>query len=386
MTDRSDMTEGDSTGDRVHSHHDRDHDHAHHEHGHTRDDHSHGHHSHEHHVHEHSGRRSGFAHLISHALTPHSHDAADSVDDELATSAEGIRAVAISLVILGVTAAIQLAIALGSSSVALLADTIHNFSDALTAVPLWAAFALGRRGATSRFTYGLGRTEDLAGLMVLAAIAASAVFAGIEAVHRLVEPREVTHLGWVAAAGVIGFVGNEVVAGYRIRVGRRIGSAALVADGLHARTDGMTSLAVVAGAVLVAVGLPLADPIIGLLIAITILVVLVSAARDVLTRLLDGVDPAVVDRAREVLDLDADVRGVRSLRMRWIGHHLHAEADLDVEPTLSLQRAHAVAHRAERRLREVTPRLAEATVHAYPAHTPAPAHDHPQVGAGGVDV
>ena len=200
---------------------------------------------------------------MAHTLIPHSHDAADSVDSALESSAIGIRAVKISLVALGVTALAQAVIVVLSGSVALAADTIHNFSDALTAVPLWIAFALGTRAATRRYTYGFGRAEDLAGLFVVAMIALSAVVAGYEAVMRLIHPTPIEHVGWVAAAGLVGFIGNELVALYRIRVGRRIGSAALVADGLHARTDGFTSLAVLFGAGGVALGFPLADPIVG---------------------------------------------------------------------------------------------------------------------------
>ena len=185
---------------------------------------------------------------MAHTLIPHSHDATDSVDDALESSAIGIRAVKISLVALGVTALAQAVIVVLSGSVALAADTIHNFSDALTAVPLWIAFVLGTRAATRRYTYGFGRAEDLAGLFVVAMIALSAVIAGYEAVTRLIHPVRIEHVGWVAAAGLVGFIGNELVALYRIRVGRRIGSAALVADGLHARTDGFTSLAVLLSA------------------------------------------------------------------------------------------------------------------------------------------
>ena len=181
-------------------------------------------------------------------FAPHSHDTADSVDSALESSALGIRAVKISLLALGLTAAVQVVIVVVSGSVALAADTVHNFADALTAVPLWIAFALGTRAATRRYTYGFGRAEDLAGLFVIAMITLSAVIAGYEAVRRLFHPVPIEHLGWVAAAGLAGFLGNELVAVYRIRVGRRIGSAALVADGLHARTDGFTSLAVLLSA------------------------------------------------------------------------------------------------------------------------------------------
>lgn len=267
----------------------------------------------------------------------------------------------------GVTAVFQLVIVGFSGSVALAADTIHNFSDALTAIPLWIAFILGRRAATKRYTYGLGRAEDLAGLVVLAMIALSAAIAGYEAVRRLIHPVAIGNLGWVAAAGVVGFLGNELVALYRIRVGRQIGSAALVADGLHARTDGFTSLAVVLGAAGVWLGFPLADPVVGLLITVAILLVLRTAARDVLARLLDGVDPHLVEAAERALAAEPGVVGVPRVRMRWIGHRLHADADVDVDPGLSLQQAHDLAHRAEDALGRAIPRLGAASVRATPA-------------------
>ncbi|HYJ57165.1 MAG TPA: cation diffusion facilitator family transporter [Mycobacterium sp.] len=306
-----------------------------------------------------------------HHHAPHSHDHADRVDAALSDSAHGIRAVKISLVVLGFTAAAQLVIVAVSGSVALFADTVHNFSDALTAVPLWIAFAMSRRAATRRYTYGFGRVEDLAGLFVLLMIALSALIAGVESVRRLIDPVPLTHLGWVAAAGVVGFLGNEAVALYRIRVGRRIGSAALRADGMHARADGLTSLAVVGGAAGAALGFPVADPIIGLLIACAIGMVLVAAARDVFGRLLDGVDPRFVDTAHSVLAERPGVQSVRRVRMRWVGHRLEADAELDVDPGLSLSDAHAVAHDAEHELAHAIPKLSSVVVHAYPAHEAA---------------
>ncbi|MFF7944298.1 cation diffusion facilitator family transporter [Nocardia gamkensis] len=324
---------------------------------------------HHHHAGHHHHHRSGAIGALREVFVPHSHDAADSIDDALEASAVGIRAVAISLVVLGCTAVLQLVIVVASGSVALAADTVHNFSDALTAVPLWIAFALGRKTATRRYTYGFGRAEDLAGLFVVAMIALSALIAGYEAVRRLLDPVPLDHLGWVAAAGLIGFLGNETVALYRIRVGRRIGSAALVADGLHARTDGFTSLAVLLGAGGVALGFPLADPIVGLLITVAILAVLRTAARDVLRRLMDAVEPELVTAAERALSAEPGVQGVRSLRMRWIGHRLHADVELDVAPTITLADAHHVAHEAQHTLTHVVPKLDTAVVHAYPAHT-----------------
>jgi cation diffusion facilitator family transporter len=321
------------------------------------------------HAHGHAPAPSGgIRALLTSRFVPHSHDAADSLDDALTSSGEGIRAVKISLVVLAVTAALQVAVVAASGSVALLADTVHNFSDALTAIPLWFAFVLGRRAATRRYTYGFGRAEDLAGLFVVAMIALSAVVAGWEALDRLLHPRPVSHLGWVALAGLLGFAGNELVAVYRIRVGRRIGSAALVADGLHARTDGYTSLAVVAGAAGVAAGWSLADPVIGLVITVAILAVLRTAARDIYRRLMDAVDPALVDAAEAALAGQPGVLAVRTVRMRWIGHRLHAEAELSIDSSTSLDAAHQLAHDAETTLIHAVPKLTSALVHAYPAH------------------
>jgi cation diffusion facilitator family transporter len=309
----------------------------------------------------------GLRGAIKEIFAPHSHGAADSVDDALESSVAGIRAVKISLVVLGLTATAQLGVVMVSGSVALAADTIHNFSDALTAAPLWIAFVLGTKAATRRYTYGFGRAEDLAGLFVVATITLSAVVAGYQAIMRLTHPEPVEHIGWVALAGLIGFIGNEWVALYRMRVGRRVGSAALVADGLHARTDGLTSLAVLFSAGGVALGFPLADPIVGLVITVAILAVLRTAARDVFRRLLDGVDPAMIEVAEQTLAAQPCVQAVRSVRMRWIGHRLHADAELDVDPTLNLAQAHRVAHDAEHELTHVVPKLTTALIHAYPA-------------------
>ncbi len=336
--------------------HTRAHDHAHTHHGHGHD-----------HDHAHEGRGGRVGAALREVFAPHSHDASDSIDGALESSAAGIRAVKISLLALGATAIVQLAIVLVSGSVALLADTIHNFSDALTAAPLWIAFALGRRAATRRYTYGFGRAEDLAGLFVIAMIALSAAVAAYESVRRLIDPVTIDHVGWVAAAGLVGFIGNELVAVYRIRVGRRIGSAALVADGLHARTDGFTSLAVLLGAGGVALGFPLADPVIGILITIAILAVLRTAVRDVLRRLLDGVDPELVDTAERALAAEPGVTAVRSVKMRWIGHRLHADAELDIDPETSLTEAHRIAHDAEHTLTHAVPKLSTALIHAYPS-------------------
>ncbi len=208
------------------------------------------------------------------------------IDPSITTTERGIWAIKLSFAILAITSALQLVVVYVSSSIALLADTIHNVADATTAIPLWIAFMLVRRPPTKVFNYGLGRVEDLAGILIVAIILFSAVFAGYEAIDRLLHPQSIIHLGWVAVAGVIGFLGNEIVAVFRIKVGREIQSAALIADGYHARTDGFTSLAVVLGAAGVWAGFPLADPIIGLLITITIFGIVWRSARNQMSWLL----------------------------------------------------------------------------------------------------
>jgi cation diffusion facilitator family transporter len=324
-------------------------------------------HDHAAHDHGHGHGWQRWRHRLGHVLTPHSHDSADKVDSAMESSREGMRALWISLVALGVTAVAQLAIVAVSGSVALLGDTMHNFADALTAVPLGVAFLLGRRAATRRYTYGFGRAEDIAGILIVVTIAGSAVYAGYEAIRRLIEPAQVTHLPWVALAGLIGFIGNELVARYRITVGRRIGSAALVADGLHARTDGFTSLAVLVSAGGVALGWQWADPVVGLFITLAIVLVLKDAAREVYRRLMDAVDPSTVDRAEQVLAGTSGVLGVNRLRMRWVGHQLHAETDVVVDSALTVLDAHAIAVDAEHRLLHAVPRLTAVTVHTDPS-------------------
>ena len=330
----------------AHQHTDPAHDHQHgHEHEHEHD-HDHGHHHH-----------GGFKGWLVELFVPHTHDAADSIDDALEASVEGVRALKISLFLLLATTVLQFLVVLVSGSVALLADTIHNFSDALTAVPLWVAFILGRRAATRRYTYGFGRAEDLAGLFIVAVVALSAVVAAWQSVDRLLHPQPLNNLWWVFAAGLIGFAGNEAVAVYRIRVGRRIGSAALVADGVHARTDGFTSLAVVLGAVGVMLGFPLADPIVGLLISAAILVLLWGTVRSVGRRLMDGIEPDLVDRAQKALEDTPGVLAVPRLQLRWSGHRLQGAATLVVDDGATLAFAEQVTREAGHRLRHAVPKI-----------------------------
>jgi cation diffusion facilitator family transporter len=299
-------------------------------------------------------------------LHTHSHDS-PRTDRALESSERGIWALKVSLVILLATASFQVVIVVISGSAALLADTIHNFADALTAVPLWIAFVVGRRPPTRRYTYGFRRAEDLAGIFVVLVMLASAALAAWESYRKLVAPEPLAYLPWVIAAAVIGFLGNELVAIFRIRVGREIGSAALEADGLHARTDGLTSLAVLVGAIGVWLGYPRADPLIGLLITIPILQVVWSAARTIWERLMDAVDPALVDAVEREAARVAEVRHVHDVRLRWLGHSLEAELHADVDSQLTTAASHAIAQEIEHTLLHALPQLATVTVHIDPS-------------------
>ena len=286
-----------------------------------------------------------------HQLGTHGHGRGDNqhghthgvVDATIATTDRGIWAIKWSFIILIATGILQVIVVVLTSSVALLADTIHNFADATTAIPLWVAFVLARRKPSKTFTYGLGRVEDLAGILIVLIILFSAVVAGYEAISRLISPQPVSNLGWLAAAGAIGFLGNEVVAVLRIRVGREINSAALIADGYHARTDGLTSLAVVAGALGVWLGFPLADPIVGLGITIAIFGIVWQSARSVLTRMLDGVEPGLVEEIEHAASHVPGIGKVVEAKARWLGHKLHVDVVIALDEGLLLAEANAAA-------------------------------------------
>jgi cation diffusion facilitator family transporter len=323
-----------------------------------------GRHGHDHGRHDHGGHDHG-----GHGPHGHIHGV---IDATIATTDRGIWAIKWSFVILAVTAALQMFVVFLSGSVALLADTIHNIGDATTAIPLWIAFMLARRKPSPTFTYGLGRVEDLAGIVIVLIILFSAIVAGYEAIDRLINPRSISFLGWVAAAGLIGFVGNEAVAVFRIRVGREINSAALIADGYHARTDGLTSLAVVIGAVGVWLGFPLADPIVGLLITIAIFGIVWQSARSVLTRMLDGIEPGVMAEIRHAAEHVPGARIVEA-KARWIGHRLHADIVISADETLPLSEASKITAALEDELFEHMPALAAANVRFSLGD-----HDHPR--------
>jgi cation diffusion facilitator family transporter len=282
------------------------------------------------------------------------------------SNARGIWAVKVSLMALLATALFQIVIVAISGSVALLADTIHNFSDALTAIPLWIAFTLARRPRNDRYTYGYGRAEDLAGVLIVVMIFLTALEVFRQAIGRIANPQPIDNLGWVAAAAIVGFLGNEAVALFRIRIGREIGSAALVADGLHARTDGFTSLGVLVGVIGVALGFPLADPLMGFIIGVAILIVVWQAAREMWYRLMDAVDPAV---ARSIVETTRRVPGVLAVHdvtVRWLGHRQRAELNIDVAADLAIVQSHQIAEAVRHELFHALPALVEVNVHVDP--------------------
>jgi cation diffusion facilitator family transporter len=314
------------------------------------------------------------------------------MDATIATTTRGIWAIKWSFVILAVTATAQILVVLMSGSVALLADAIHNVGDAGTAIPLWVAFLLARRKPNKTFPYGYGRVEDIAGVLIVAIILFSAVFAGYEAIYRLLHPQSIVALGWVVLAGLAGFAGNEVVAVLRIRVGREIDSAALIADGYHARADGLTSLAVVLGAFGVWLGFPLADPIVGLLITVAIFGIVWQSAKSVFTRMLDGLEPGTLDEVYHAAEHVKGVLKVTEARARWMGHRLHVDVVIALAPGIALAEANTIAAALEAELADHLPALAEASIrfdrgdavvpHAGHSHAPDPFRFDDPLAAG----
>jgi cation diffusion facilitator family transporter len=346
------------------------HDHDHDEHEHERSERS-------EHSEDHPHSKNPVVEWLQHFFAPHSHGHQEAaLDPNLATD-RGVWALKVSLAILISTAIFQVVIVAISGSVALLADTIHNFSDALTAIPLGLAFWLSRRARNKRYTYGYGRAEDIAGVIIVLMIAFSAGEAIYQSIRRFIEPQPVTNLGWVAAAAVIGFLGNEIVAVFRIRVGKEIGSAALVADGYHARTDGFTSLAVLAGAVGVWLGYPVLDPLIGLGIGIAILGIVWKSARDMWYRMMDAVEPSFYEEfKREASKVDG-VMDVHSAAIRWVGHRLWGEMHVTIDCKQSVLEGHFITEEVRHQLFHKFPALVEVNVHADPCQCDESIDYHP---------
>lgn len=282
------------------------------------------------------------------------------------STGSGIRALGFSLLILAGTAVLQAIAVLASGSAGLLADALHNLGDALTSLPLWAAFLLASRHPTLRFPYGYHRAEDAAGLLILLVILASAAGTGYVSVLRLLEPAPVRVPALAMAAAAIGVAGNEAAAQIRIRTGRKIGSAALVADGKHARLDGLSSLAALAGIAGTVLGYPAADGGAGLAISVAILGILWESGREVIQRFMDAIDPEILRRIRAVAMEVPGVRDVYNLRASWQGHHLFAELTVSVDPQLTVAEGHAISEEARHRLLHAIPHLADATLHVDP--------------------
>ena len=275
----------------------------------------------------------------------------------------------IALGLLLLTTLLQVVIFWLSGSVALLADTAHNLVDALNSLPLLLAFYLARRAPTRRYNYGYGKAEDVAGIFIVLSIAVSAAFIFWESFPKLLNPQPLTNLGWVAAAAIIGALGNEAVAWIQIRTGRKIGSAAMEADGLHARADGFTSLAVLVAAIGSWLGFPIIDPIIGLLIGVMILFITRQAAVTMWHRLMDAIEPELLTQVEQVIAQEREVRDLRRIRMRWMGNRLHAEVHAAVDPHLTTVESHAIAERVRHNLFHNVARLAEVVVHVEPWST-----------------
>ena len=330
---------------------------------------------HSHGTHEHGEKAHGHPHGHEHGGGAHGHTHGP-IDPTILTTSRGIWAVKWSFIGLMATAVIQVVIVYYSRSVALLADTIHNLGDACTAVPLAVAFLLARRKPSKRFTYGYGRVEDLAGVVVVLTILASAVAAGYESIQRFLHPQPVGYLWAVVVASIVGFLGNEGVAIFRIKVGKEMGSAALIADGYHARVDGFTSLAVLFSAIGIWLGYPLADPIIGAVITLAIFRIVWDSAKEVFTRLLDGVDPEVVERIKEQVKQAEGVEDVSEVRVRWLGHRMQAELNLAVPKSLSVEEGHNVATRVRHDLLHNLQFLSGITIHVDPANASGERHHH----------
>ena len=318
------------------------------------------------HDHHHGSGVWGILSTVFH-LHGHSHQRAAIADDQAFLHNEiGIRIVWWALAALGITAVMQIAVVIASGSVALLADTLHNIGDALNSIPLLIAFYLARRVANRRYSYGYARAEDVAGIFIVLSIAVSAGIIFWESFQKLIHPEPLTNLGWVALAAIIGFIGNEAVALLQIRTGREIGSAALVADGLHARTDGLTSLAVLVAVGGTWLGFPIVDPIIGLLIGVTILFITRDATVTMWYRLMDAIDPELLDQAEAVVAQNDQIEEVHWVRMRWLGHRLSADLGVAVDPLLSTAASHDVAEELRHALYHALPHLSDVVVHVDP--------------------
>jgi cation diffusion facilitator family transporter len=273
-----------------------------------------------------------------------------------------------------ITAILQVFVVILTQSVALLADTIHNFSDAFSSIPLFIAFALSRRTILNKkYPYGYGRAEDLAGLFILLLIAGSAVLVFVESFHRLLNPIAPKYLGVLSIAAVIGYLGNEFVARYRIKIGRKIQSEALIADGFHSRTDAYMSLSVLIGAIGAYFGLPIIDPIIGVIIGVMILFILRDASKKILLRIMDGIDPTILSTIEEETNKVENVVKVVDAKARWVGRTILAEVEIIINRDYTVKNAYQIGEEVRKNLKSKLPLLGSVAIKNTPCdhHKPA---------------
>ena len=319
--------------------------------------HEHATHTHDHEEHNHDHDHDEHAHGHEHG----------KVDADLYGNRAGLRAVQISTAGMFLVAAIQFAIAWIGGSAGLFADALHNFGDVFTTIALWIAFVISNRAANQRYTYGYYRAEDLAGIFIVLVIIASAIASAVESIQKLTSGNIPTQIYLSMAAALIGVAGNELLAQYKISVGKRINSVSLIADGHHSRIDGLTSLAAFIGLIGVKLGFPKADPIAGIVITIVIVTVVFSTSRSVLQRLLDAVDPHVVPSIVTTATAVPGVEEVTDVRARWVGHTLHVVMNIEVDAELTLSKAHAIAEEVRHRLFHDVKGISEVVVHTDPS-------------------
>ena len=279
------------------------------------------------------------------------------------------QAVVVSAIGLAATGIVELVLAVLTGSVGLLGDAIHNLSDVSTSAVVFLGFRLSRNGPTERYPYGLDRAEDLAGIGIAVVIWASAVFAGYESIRKLVDHGTTSHVGLGIAGAALGIAGNQVVARYKLIVGRRIKSATLVADARHSWLDALSSAGALAGLVAVSLGFRLGDPIAGLAVTLFICHVGYEVTKDVLHRLADGVDPAVITAAETAA---GSVDGVihAHARARWTGRTLRVEIEGWVDPDLTVTNADAIGQQVAQAIASQLPEAGSFTwtPRAAPAH------------------
>jgi cation diffusion facilitator family transporter len=295
---------------------------------------------------------------------------------------EGLRAIRLAAVALGASAAVRLTIAVLSGSVGLLAAGLDDLGDVLTTVVLSVAFIASRRAADRRYTFGYQRFEDLSGVLVVAVIWGSAAFATYEAVMRLTGDHQVTRLGIAMTAAVLGLLANGFAGVYKIRVGRRIGSEPLIADGKHALTDSLSSVAAFGGLLGVKAGHPIADPIAAFVVVLAIVAVAVDATRRVLARLLDAVDPTIVGQIEHIAKHTDGVASIGRVQARWAGRSLYVTLTVAADGNKSLTDTHTIAENVAHRILHDVPGVAQVDVHVDPwephgdeAHARTAKHD-----------